>query len=104
MDVGDIYMFLVVNVVGLWVDCVVWWVGFELLMWVMCEQEIVFEIIDVGGLLWLCYFDMVQVIYYWFEGQIWMLVGWGFFKEYEYVDFDGYDEQVDKEFIEDVMI
>jgi glycine/D-amino acid oxidase-like deaminating enzyme len=77
-------------------------VGVELPLKVTREEEIIYATNGaLGGPPKLCFSDMDRAIYYRPEGSGYTLVGRGFPKEYEYVEPDGYNQEVDVAFIDE---
>ena len=101
-DGGDNSTAAVVNAAGPWADRVAQWAGGELPLEVTREEEIIFDTTGAGGPPRLCFSDMAKAIYYRPEGAARALVGRGFPKDYEYVDPDGYKQEVDGSFIAEV--
>jgi sarcosine oxidase subunit beta len=98
-DTGDISTNVVVNAAGPWADRIAHWAGVELPLQVTREEEIIFATANLGGPPALCFSDMAKAIYYRPEGSRRMLVGRGFPKDYEYIEPDGYNQEVDVSFI-----
>ena len=101
-DGGDISAAAVVNAAGPWADRVARWAGVELPLEVTREEEIIFDTTGAGGPPRLCFSDMAKAIYYRPEGAGRALVGRGFPKDYEYVEPDGYNQEVEVSFIAEV--
>ena len=102
-DKGDIAAGVVVNAAGPWARQIAISAGVDLPIEVTREEEIIIETADYGGGPKLCFSDMTQAIYYRPDGASRTLLGRGFPKEYEHVDPDGYDQQVDASFIKEAM-
>ena len=98
-DAGDISTDVVVDAAGPWADRIARWAGVDLPLQIAREEEIIFETTHVGGPPKLCFSDMAKAIYYRPEGVSRTLVGRGFPKDYEYVEPDGYNQEVDVSFI-----
>lgn len=98
---GDISTRVVVNAAGPWAARVGAWAGVNVPIRVTREEEIVYQTAEGGGPPRLCFSDMAKAIYYRPEGAARTLVGRGFPKEYEYVEADGYNQEVDAGFIEE---
>ena len=98
-DTGDIATDVVVDAAGPWADRIAAWAGVDLPLQITREEEIVFETTAVGGPPALCFSDMAKAIYYRPEGASRTLVGRGFPKQYEYIEPDGYNQEVDVSFI-----
>ena len=101
-DQGDISTDAVVNAAGPWADRVAGWAGIELPLEITREEEVIFDTASAGGPPKLCFSDMCKAIYYRPEGASRMLVGRGFPKEYENVEADGYNQEVNASFIAEV--
>ena len=101
-DKGDISCETVVNAAGPWAHHIAATVGVEIPIRVTREEEIICETLDVGGPPRLCFSDMAKAIYYRPEGPERTLIGRGFPKEYQYVDPDGYNQEVDTTFIHEI--
>jgi len=98
---GDISAGVVVNAAGPWADRVAAWAGVELPLEVTREEEIIYDVAAVGGAPRLCFSDMAKAIYYRPDGETRMLAGRGYPKDYEIVEPDGYNQEVDVDFIEE---
>ncbi len=96
---GSISTDIIVNAAGPWADRIARWAGIEVPLQVTREEEIVFATSRVGGPPALCFSDMAKAIYYRPDGANRTLVGRGFPKEYQYVEPDGYNQEVDPSFI-----
>ena len=96
---GNVSTEIVVNAAGPWADRVASWAGVDLPLEVTREEEIIYDAEAAGGPPRLCFSDMAEAIYYRPHGERRMLVGRGFPKEYEHVEPDGYDQEVDVSFI-----
>lgn len=101
-ETGSISTEIVVNAAGPWAHHISNWVGVDLPLEITREEEIIYDMGDVGGPPVLCFSDMVQAIYYRPQGPKHMLVGRGFPKEYENVEPDNYNQEVNTSFISDV--
>ena len=102
-DGGEISAGVVVNAAGPWADRVCQWVGIDLPLEITREEEIIFDTTSAGGAPKLCFSDMCKAIYYRPEGANRTLVGRGFPKEYDYVEPDGYNQEVNVSFIDEVV-
>ena len=100
-DKGEISTRVVVNAAGPWAPRVASWVGVDVPIRVTREEEIVYQTTAWGGPPRLCFSDMAKAIYYRPDGTTRTLVGRGFPKEYEYVEADSYNQEVDAGFIEE---
>ena len=98
---GDISAGAVVNTAGPWANRVAAWAGVELPLEVTREEEIIYDVSSAGGAPKLCFSDMAKAIYYRPDGATRMLAGRGYPKEYEAVEPDGYNQEVDIEFIDE---
>ena len=96
---GSISTDIIVNAAGPWADRIARWAGIEVPLQITREEEIVFATSRVGGPPALCFSDMAKAIYYRPDGASRTLVGRGFPKEYQYVEPDGYNQEVDPSFI-----
>ncbi len=101
-DAGGISTDIVVNAAGPWADRVARWAGIDLPLEITREEEIIFDTASAGGPPRLCFSDMAKAIYYRPDGANRTLVGRGFPKDYEYVEPDGYNQEVDVSFIAEV--
>ncbi len=101
-NAGDISTDVVVNAAGPWADRVADWMGVDLPLQITREEEIIFDTVQEGGPPKLCFSDMAKAIYYRPEGDNRTLVGRGFPKDYEYVEPDGHNQEVDASFIAEV--
>lgn len=98
---GRIETGIVVNAAGPWADRIAALAGVKLPLEITREEEIIYDVEYVGGPPKLCFSDMAKAIYYRPQGDRHMLVGRGYPKEYEHVQPDGYDQEVDVSFIEE---
>ena len=98
-DKGEVSTRVVVNAAGPWASRVASWAGVNVPVRVTREEEIVYRTAERGGPPRLCFSDMSKAIYYRPDGAARTLVGRGFPKEYEYVEADGYNQEVAVEFI-----
>ena len=96
---GEISTRVVVDAAGPWASRVAAWAGVDVPVRVTREEEIVYQTAAWGGPPRLCFSDMAKAIYYRPEGATRTLVGRGFPKEYEYVEPDGYNQEVEAGFI-----
>ena len=96
---GEISTRVVVDAAGPWASRVAAWAGVDVPVRVTREEEIVYQTAAWGGPPRLCFSDMAKAIYYRPEGATRTLVGRGFPKEYEYVEPDGYNQEVEPGFI-----
>ena len=101
---GDIAAPIVVNAAGPWAGRVASWAGVELPLEVTREEEIIFDVGNAGGPPRLCFSDMAKAIYYRPDGSTRMLAGRGYPKDYEKVEPDGYNQEVDNDFIEETTV
>jgi len=76
--------------------------GVEIPIRVTREEGIICETLDVGGPPRLCFSDMAKAIYYRTEVTERTLFSRGFSKEYQYVEPDGYNREVDTTFIDEI--
>ena len=88
-----------VDAAGPWADRIARWAGVDLPLEITREEEIIFETANGGGPPRLCFSDMAKAIYYRPDGASRTLVGRGFPKDYQYVEPDGYNQEVDVSFI-----
>ena len=102
-DRGEISAGAVVNAAGPWADRVAAWAGIDLPLEITREEEIIFDTTSAGGAPKLCFSDMCKAIYYRPEGANRTLVGRGFPKDYECVEADGYNQEVNVSFIAEVV-
>lgn len=93
---------VVVNVAGPWAARIAATAGVDVPIQVTREEEIICETSDVGGPPKLCFSDMAKAIYYRPEGTTRTLIGRGFPKDYQYVEPDGYNQEVDAPFIDEI--
>ena len=100
-EAGDISAGVVVNAAGPWAAGVAAWAGVELPLEVTREEEIIYDTAIAGGAPRLCFSDMAKAIYYRPDGGSRMLAGRGYPKDYEMVEPDGYNQEVDVDFIEE---
>lgn len=100
-EAGDISAGIVVNAAGPWAERVAAWAGVELPLEVTREEEIIYDVELAGGPPRLCFSDMAKAIYYRPDGTSRMLVGRGYPKDYQVVEPDGYNQEVDSDFIEE---
>lgn len=100
-EAGDISTGIVVNAAGPWADRVASWAGVEVPLEVTREEEIIYDVSNAGGPPRLCFSDMAKAIYYRPDGASRMLVGRGYPKDYEIVEPDGYNQEVDVDFIKE---
>ena len=98
-DAGEISTDVVVDAAGPWADRIARWAGVDLPLKITREEEIIFETANVGGPPRLCFSDMAKAIYYRPDGASRTLVGRGFPKDYQYVEPDCYNQEVDVSFI-----
>jgi sarcosine oxidase subunit beta len=98
-EAGPISTGVVVNAAGPWSGRLAAMAGVTLPIEVTREEEIIYATAAVGGPPRLCFSDMAKAIYYRPDGRDNTLVGRGFPKEYEHVNPDGYDQEVDVSFI-----
>ena len=101
-DAGDISTDVVINAAGPWADRVARWIGIDLPFQITREEEIIFDTSQLGGPPKLCFSDMAKAIYYRPDGTDRTLVGRGFPKNYQYIEPDGYNQEVDVSFIAEV--
>ena len=101
-DAGDISTDVVINAAGPWADRVARWIGIDLPFQITREEEIIFDTSQLGGPPKLCFSDMAKAIYYRPDGTDRTLAGRGFPKDYQYIEPDGYNQEVDVSFIAEV--